>query len=86
MSETTPHLETKCCACDHAFRIRPSLSMQMGINSGHVSCPKCKEFLHVEILEGNAAWTERWTDYVQRECHGAPIVAQHAEELDRAHR
>lgn len=71
MSETTTrYLQTKCCACEHAFRIRPSISMQFGINSGHVTCPKCKEFLHVEQLEGNAAWTMRWNDFIAREFDG----------------
>lgn len=70
------HLPTRCCVCQHSFSIRPSISMQMGINSGHVSCPACGEFLHVEALECEA-WNERWADYLQRETHGPSIVAQH---------
>lgn len=68
---------TRCCKCGHPFRIKPSLSMQHGINSGHVSCPKCKEFLHVELLEGDEAWTEAWQAYLSRTKYGPGMIEQH---------
>lgn len=71
-------LRTRCCQCNHPFQIRPSLSMQMGRNTGHASCPNCKTFLHVEILEGDEAWTEPWDQYVQREKYGPGPLEQHA--------
>lgn len=43
-----------------------SLSMKMGVNSGHCTCQKCNTFLHVEILEGDEAWTEPFDDYLAR--------------------
>jgi len=68
-------LVTRCCKCDLPFQIFPSMSMQMGVNTGHVTCPKCKAFLHVEILEGNEAWTEPWEKYIDREKRGpSPII------------
>jgi transcription elongation factor Elf1 len=64
---TTPtgYLPTRCCACGHEFSIRPSMAMRSGINSGHASCPKCSQFLHIEALECEAS-TERWEDYLKR--------------------
>jgi hypothetical protein len=48
-----------------------SLAMRMGMNTGHVTCPKCESFLHVEQLEGDSASTERWERFVARELnHG----------------
>lgn len=63
---TVPKLRTRCCECQYPMLIGRSISMQMGMNSGHVTCPKCKEFLHVEQLEGDEVSTERWTDYSKR--------------------
>jgi hypothetical protein len=65
MSAPAGYLPTRCCACQRGFHIRPSLSMQMGINSGHVTCPGCGAFLHVEALEGEA-WTQRWDEWLQK--------------------
>lgn len=62
----TAKLRTRCCKCDHPMTIGRSLSMQMGMNSGHVTCPQCKTFLHVEELEGDEAWTEEWDSYMKR--------------------
>jgi transcription elongation factor Elf1 len=59
------YLPTHCADCGHKFSIRPSAAMKCGINSGHATCPNCKEFLHVEALEGGA-WTEKWNDYLAR--------------------
>jgi hypothetical protein len=39
--------------------------MQMGMNTGHATCPSCSAFLHVEVLEGEA-WTELWENYLAR--------------------
>jgi hypothetical protein len=60
------YLPTRCCSCQRAFHIRPSLMMRMGINTGHVTCPGCAEFLHVEVLECEA-WTERWNDWLAKQ-------------------
>lgn len=59
-------LRTRCCACDLEFYIGASISMRMGMNTGHCSCPKCETFLHVEILEGDMAWTERHSEWCKR--------------------
>lgn len=61
-----PIYRTRCGKCGHDFRIGPSMSMQMGHNSGCVSCPKCDQFLHVELLEGDEAWTEPWDQFLKR--------------------
>ena len=59
-------IQTRCSVCQHPFSIRPSMAMRCGMNTGHVGCPKCDEFLHVELLEGNEAWTEPFADYLAR--------------------
>lgn len=59
-------LRTHCSVCQHEFYIGLSIAMQMGMNTGHCTCPRCKTFLHVEILEGDAAWTEAWDKYLKR--------------------
>jgi hypothetical protein len=64
---TDNRLQTHCCFCRYPMRIGRSLSMQMGMNSGHVTCPKCESFLHVEQLEGNTASTELFDEYVKRQ-------------------
>lgn len=69
-------LETRCCKCEHPMQIRPSIAMMMGMNTGHAGCPKCQAFLHVEILEGNEAWTEPWNDYIERTKYGPSFIHQ----------
>jgi len=59
-------LRSACSQCHREFYIGKSLAMQMGMNSGHCTCPDCKTFLHVEILEGDAAWTEPYADFLKR--------------------
>jgi transcription elongation factor Elf1 len=59
-------LRTRCAKCETEFYVGPSLSMKMGVNSGHCTCAKCQTFLHVEILEGDEAWTEPFDDYLAR--------------------
>lgn len=78
MGPTTgkPRFRTRCCCCQHPFQIGASLAMLSGHNSGHATCPKCKEFLHVELLEGDEAWTERWGDYLARETYGPSVLQQ----------
>lgn len=47
--------------------VRPSLSMQNGINSGHGSCLDCKTFLHLTLNDaGTEIETEPWADYEAR--------------------
>jgi len=58
-----PLINTRCCKCSHEFQFHPSLSMQCGMNSGHLTCPKCNTFLHVEILEGDVAWSQDFKEY-----------------------
>lgn len=59
-------LRTRCSVCEAEFYIGASIAMQMGMNTGHCTCAKCKTFLHVEILEGDVAWTERHSDWLER--------------------
>jgi len=55
------------CQCGCAMLVRPSLSMQHGINSGHGSCLDCKAFLHLTLNEaGTEIETEPWADYEAR--------------------
>lgn len=53
------------CPCGHGFELGPSLAMQMGLNSGHVTCPACHTFHHVE-LAGDGATVEPWDAYKER--------------------
>jgi hypothetical protein len=39
------------------------------MNTGHCTCPKCQTFLHVEILEGDAAWTEPFRGVPEADRH-----------------
>lgn len=50
------------CPCGHGFDIGPSLAMQMGVNSGHATCSRCRAFLHVELSDAGAA-VEPWDVY-----------------------
>ena len=59
-------LRTACSQCQAEFYIGKSPAMKLGHNSGHCTCPKCSAFLHVEILEGDAAWTEPWNVFLTR--------------------
>lgn len=59
-------LRTHCSECQHEFYIGLSMAMKMGMNTGHCTCSQCKTFLHVEILEGDAAWTESFEKYLKR--------------------
>lgn len=68
---------TRCCKCQHEFKIKPSLSMQHGHNSGCGSCPKCQQFLHFELLEGDEAWSEEWQAYLARTKYGPGMIEQH---------
>lgn len=58
-------LHTKCSECDTQLTISPSLSMQMGGDSGHVTCPNCKTFLHVQLGECETT-TEKWSRLIAR--------------------
>ena len=59
-------LRTRCSECQAEFYVGLSLAMQCGLNSGHAPCPKCRTFLHIEILEGDAAWTEPFNAWLKR--------------------
>ena len=66
-------LRTACSECQAEFYVGLSISMQMGMNTGHASCPKCNTFLHIEILEGDAAWTEPFDKYLKRTGTMVPV-------------
>ena len=60
-----------CVQCGYEFEAARSLWMDMGLNSGHGSCPKCRTFLHLEIeggLDGERMVSELWELYLAREC------------------
>lgn len=59
-------LRTRCSECQHEFYCGLSIAMRCGLNTGHATCSKCKTFLHIEILEGDAAWTEPMAKYLER--------------------
>jgi hypothetical protein len=59
-------MPTRCCVCGHGFRIGPSIAMQLGGDGGHVHCPKCTAFLHVQLLEAGDVATERYDDWIER--------------------
>lgn len=59
-------LRTRCAQCNAEFYCGLSLAMQFGHNSGVANCPQCQTFLHIEILEGDAAWTEEFQAYLKR--------------------
>jgi hypothetical protein len=84
--ETSSHpFKTFCCVCKLEIRFRLSLAMQCGMNTGSITCPGCKTFLHVEIMEGDRGCTEKFSDYVARECYGpSPIVQMN--EVENTHR
>jgi hypothetical protein len=78
--ETSSHpFKTICCVCKRELTFRPSLAMQCGMNSGHLTCPGCKTFLHIEIMEGDRANSEKWDDYLARENYGPSGLLQFAE-------
>ena len=60
-----------CCNCGHEQWARPSMMMtQFGMNQGHGSCLKCKEFLHLEIeggIDGDQMISILWDDYLKKE-------------------
>ncbi len=60
-----------CCNCGYKQWAKPSIMMTgFGMNQGHGSCFKCKEFLHLEIkggLDGDNMISILWDDYLKRE-------------------
>ncbi len=48
-----------CAICRHEQRAKPSIFMEMGINSGHGSCLACAAFLHLEI-DGDVMVSREW--------------------------
>lgn len=62
---------TTCCRCGYEFFLKPPLMFELfGENTGHVGCPQCRLFCHVElvldgqtptsaVLEDHTAWLER---------------------------
>lgn len=66
-------LRTACSECQAEFYIGLSLAMRCGMNTGHCTCPKCQTFLHIEILEGDAAWTEPFQQYLKRSGVSIPV-------------
>ena len=60
-----------CCSCGYEQWAKPSIMMVgFGMNQGHGSCLKCKEFLHLEIkggLDGEKMISMKWDDYLKKE-------------------
>lgn len=55
----------KCQKCGKELWFAPSFCMQMGINSGHGSCPDCKTFHHLEIdTEKQIGVSVEWEAYM----------------------
>lgn len=69
------------CACE--FQINPSLSMRMGINSGHAKCPQCQSFLHVELVNGRPV-TEVFDAWLKRTRESAACEEHSREDLGSA--
>ena len=60
---------TICPLCGNDFNIIPSMFMTMGLNTGCVSCPSCRSFLHVEIspyLDGDHMESQLWDEYMKQ--------------------
>lgn len=60
---------TFTCPCGRVLAASPSISQEMGINSGQGSCPSCKAFLHLEItpdLHGCMMVAEPFDSYFTR--------------------
>jgi hypothetical protein len=72
-------IRTRCCCCNQELAFTPSAAMRSGTNSAWLICPTCQQYLHAEVLEGNEAWTEKLSAYVDREKYGPSGVAQLAE-------
>lgn len=51
IDELQPHYPMTCCSCGAEWIVRPSLSMQHGINSGHGRCVDCNTFLRLALSE-----------------------------------
>lgn len=48
-----------CPICEYGQNMRPSLAMNMGINSGHGSCLNCDVFLRL-TLDGDRCVAKLW--------------------------
>ncbi len=66
-----------CCNCDYKQTAKPSLMMTgFGMNSGHGSCLKCEEFLHLEIkggIDGSIMISKLWEDFLKENKDGKGI-------------
>ena len=60
-------MKTQCSECLYPFEAAPSIAMQMGMNVGHGTCPKCNTFLAIQRLDDQFATTEPWQQYIDRE-------------------
>ncbi len=59
-----------CPKCEKQLWAAPSMLMEMGRNSGHGTCPRCKTFFHLEIvpdLYGDVMQAEDWKKYMKRQ-------------------
>ena len=61
----------KCIKCGYELWAKPSICMTgFGMNSGHGSCLRCGEFLHLRIkggLKGKTMISERWDDFLKKQ-------------------
>jgi len=58
-----------CPKCGKQLWAAPSMFMQMGVNSGRGTCPRCKKFFHLEVvpdLDGDVMEAEDWKKYMKR--------------------
>lgn len=54
-----------CSECSKELHFKPSLLMQMGINCGHCTCPKCGEFLKLFVdTENNLGGSTPYSRYL----------------------
>lgn len=57
-----------CPACRSELSATPSWLMQTGVNSGHITCPECLSFLHLQINASNTGMdVELWDGWFTKQ-------------------
>lgn len=59
VAELEPHYPFACATCGHEQNARPSIFMEMGINTGSGQCLNCAAYLHLEIAVDNTRMISR---------------------------
>lgn len=49
MDTSNKRYKAVCPNCSKIFYAQKSISMEIGLNSGHGYCPQCKTFLHLQL-------------------------------------